>query len=54
MGNSGIDTEIFKPHGTRVALNSSSLGKQQPAAYVMGDLLHTYYIYIHICRIVDS
>ena len=54
MGNSGIDTEIFKPHGTRVVLNSSSLGKQQPAAYVMGDLLYTYYIYIHICRIVYS
>ena len=24
MGNSGIDTEIFKPHGTRVASNSAA------------------------------
>ena len=31
MGNSGIDTEIFKPHSTRVASNS--------AAYKLGMLL---------------
>ena len=31
MGNSGIDTEIFKPHSTRVASNS--------AAYKLGVLL---------------
>ena len=24
MGNSGIDTEIFKPHSTRVASNSAA------------------------------
>ena len=31
LGNSGIDTEIFKPHGSRVASNS--------AAYKLGMLL---------------
>ena len=31
MGNSGIDTEIFKPHSTRVPSNS--------AAYKLGMLL---------------
>ena len=31
MGNSGIDTEIFKPHSTRLASNS--------AAYKLGMLL---------------
>ena len=31
MGNSGIDTEIFKPHSTKVASNS--------AAYKLGMLL---------------
>ena len=30
MGNSGIDTEIYKPHSTRVASNSAAYKLRMP------------------------
>ena len=35
MGNSGIDTEIFKPHSTRVASNSAAYKLGMPLQEVL-------------------
>ena len=35
MGNSGIDTEIFKPHRTRVASNSAAYKLGMPLQEVL-------------------
>ena len=50
MGNSGIDTEIFKPHSTRVASNSSAYKLGMPLQEVLkrgkwsnAGTLFTYY-----------
>ena len=46
MGNSGIDTEIFNPHSTRVASNSEAYKLGMPLQEVLQEGAMAEYGYI--------
>ena len=56
MGNSGIDTEIFKPHSTRVASNSAAYKLVMPLQEVLkrGQRSNTGTVFTYYFREIED